>query len=339
MSIAKNSRVVTIKDVARAAGVSVGSVSKALNGAPGLKAVTRTKIQAAIEQLNYHPNAAARSMRTMSSKLIGCMISTIDNSIGGQMIQGAEAKLRESGYTILLAANSNNAENEASILQVFKERRADGIILTTNCDHSEQTKQRLKSLNIPIVLWERESGDDFDAALTNHADGVEVGVSHLVDLGHKRIALVAGYRETWLGREQQKGYQRALEAANIAFDETLVTNVEKFDFSFVHMLFQLPDPPTALIVNQNNAAETLRAIKAMKLEAPKDVSLISIGDSDELDVFDPPLTAIRGDGRTIGMMAAHLIVKRLEEGGAGPSRRFVIPMELIIRGSTGRPPK
>jgi LacI family transcriptional regulator len=328
----------TIKDVARLAGVSLGTVSKVLNNHKGVKPLNFGKVQAAIRELNFKPNDVARSMRTKSSRMIGCMVTTINNPVASQMIQGAETVLRQAGYAILLSANHHTEQHETEILSVFKARRAEGVILTVSRDQAPETRSRLREMELPTVLWERDSGSEFDAAVTDHAYGAETATRHLLGLGHWRIAIVAGYRETWTGREQVRGYEAALAAAGIVVDEKLVSYTDSFDVGRVYALFRLPDPPTALIVNVHNAALSLRAAHKMGRTAPTDFSLVSIGDSEDLEVFGPPITAVRGDGEAIGAAAARLILDQLSGTPPTGARRVVVPMELIIRGSTAAPP-
>jgi LacI family transcriptional regulator len=328
---------VTMKDVARLAGVSLGTVSKVFNNHKGVKPVNFGKVQAAVRQLNFKPNDVARSMRTKSSRMIGCMVTTVNNPVAGQMIQGAENILRQAGYALLLSANHHVEEDEATILNVFKARRAEGVILTVTRDQAPETKSRLRDLSIPTVLWERDSGPDFDAALTDHAYGAEVAASHLLALGHRRIAIIAGYQETWTGREQLRGYQAAFAAASVTIEDELISYTDSFDLGRIYALFQLAKPPTALIVNVHNAALALRAANKLGRSAPRDFSVVSIGDSEELEVFAPPITAVRGDGAAIGAAAARLILDRLSGSPPKESRRVVVPMELIIRNSTAPP--
>lgn len=328
----------TIKDVARLAGVSLGTVSKVLNHHKGVKPINFGKVQAAVRELNFKPNDVARSMRTKSSRMIGCMVTTINNPVAGQMIQGAETVLRQAGYALLLSANHHTEHREVEILEVFKARRAEGVILTVSRDQTPETKSRLREMELPTVLWERDSGSEFDAAVTDHAYGAETATRHLLGLGHHRIAIVAGYRETWTGREQVRGYQAALAAAGITIDEQLVSYTDSFDVGRIYALFRIPEPPTALIVNVHNAALSLRAAHKMGRVVPADFSLVSIGDSEDLEVFGPPITAVRGDGEAIGAAAARLILDHLSGAPRTGARRVVVPMELIIRGSTAAPP-
>lgn len=334
----KTATTTTMKDVARLAGVSLGTVSKVLNNHKGIKPINFGKVQAAVRELNFKPNDVARSMRTKSSRMIGCMVTTINNPVAGQMIQGAETVLRQAGYALLLSANHHTEQHETEILAVFKARRAEGVILTVSRDQAPETQSRLRELALPTVLWERDSGAEFDAALTDHAYGAETATRHLLALGHRRIAIVAGYRETWTGREQVRGYESALAASGIAVDDELVSYTDSFDVGCIYALFRLPDPPTALVVNVHNAALALRAAHKMGRVAPADFSLVSIGDSADLEVFGPPITAVRGDGEAIGAAAARLILDQLSDTPPTAARRVVVPMELIIRGSTAAPP-
>ena len=329
----------TIVDVARVAGVSLGTVSKVLNGVKGVKAENYGRVQAAVQKLKYKPNSVARSMRTRSSKMIGCMVTTLDNPIAGKMVQGAEGVLREAGYALLLSAHHNSLAHERDILEVFKARQAEGVILTVCNDEALETQERLKELNIPVVLWERNAGEAFDTSLTDHFHAAELAAQHLLELGHRRIGLVAAYKDTWTGRQQLEGFERALAAVDAPSDPRLIIHTDLFDGGAIDAMFRSEASPTALIVNVHDVADALRATRRLGLSAPADFSLVSIGDSRELEVFDPPITAIRGDGQAVGVAAAKLILMRLETPSISTDvRRVLTPVELITRSSTGRPP-
>lgn len=330
----------TIVDVARAAGVSLGTASRVLNGRTDVKPQNLARVQSAVRTLGYQANSLARSMRTKTSRMVGCIVTDIAQPIAAEMVAGAEGVLWASGYATLITNTHQRADREAEILRAFKARQVDGLLLVLTDDESPAIRHSLRHTGIPFVLWERDLGARFDTVLTDHGSGTEAATRHLLELGHEHIALIAAYRHTWGGREQTRGYAAAIaSAAKPVVPANILTSGE-FDLAEAYKLFNRASRPTAIIANIHDIPLLRKAAQVCGLQVPADLSLISIGDSRDLEVYDPPITAVRGDGRKVGIRAAELICNTLEaqKGERRPKnsspRRVMISTELIVRQST-----
>jgi LacI family transcriptional regulator len=323
----------TIKEVAHDAEVAVGTVSRVLNGNRTVAHDVRERVLKAVERLGYRPNSVARSMRLKTTHAIGCIVTDIAQPIAAEMLAAAEQELWAAGYAMLIAGTHQRAEREREILAFLQERRVDGVIAVTTNDQEPATATRLRDLGIPLVLWERDAGRGFDTVLTDHAGGATRATRYLVGLGHRRIAVVAAHSGTWPGREQVRGYSAALAAARIARDATLIFSSDDFGMGEAIALLNRSDRPSAIVANIHLIPLLLRACRDSHVAVPGGLALLSIGDSDTIEAFDPPITAIRGSGQLVGATAARLILARLSGDGDAATRRVIVPTKLIIRES------
>ncbi|EDT43863.1 LacI family DNA-binding transcriptional regulator [Burkholderia ambifaria] len=327
----------TVQDVAKLAKVSVGSVSRVLNGRANVAPEIQEAVRKAVAQLNFVPNVVARSMRKGSSKAIGCLISDIAQHTAAQMVSAAEARLREHGYEILIANSHYDLERERAILESLKQRRLDGFIGAISDDETPAYFNLLRTLNMPVVLWERDAQGEFNSVLTDHADGCRQAVRYLTSLGHRRIALVAGHEHTWVGREMVRGYTAACEDAGIGADPALILRTGEFGEDACRSLLGGAARPSAIIATLNDTATVLEVVRDLGLIVPGDLSVVSIGDHQYAGISAPALTVVTQDPRAVGTEAADMMLQLLE--GAGPSgiRRSKHPMRMIIRESCAAP--
>jgi LacI family transcriptional regulator len=327
----------TVQDVARLARVSVGSVSRVLNGRDNVAPEIREAVSKAVARLNFVPNAVARSMRSGSSKAIACLISDIAQHTAAQMVSAAETRLRERGYEILIANSHYDLERERAFLESLRQRRLDGLIGVISDDETPSYYNILHTLNMPVVLWERDAQGQFHSVLTDHSDGCRQAVRYLASLGHRRIGLVAGHERTWVGREMLRGYTIECEAAGIALDPTLIHRTGAFDEAACHALLAGTSRPAAMIAPLNEAALVLQTARELGLNVPRDLSVVSVGDHQYASLCAPALTVVTQEPRDIGREAADLMLQLLD-GSAPPGiRRSRHAMRMIIRESCAAP--
>ncbi len=182
----------TIRDVARLSGVSVGTVSRSLNTPDSVRAATLGKARAAIEELGFHPDRRAQSMRRRSTFTVGFVVDDIANPLHAATFKAADAEMREHGFSLYLVNTSGKAREEADAVDMLQHGRADGIIMTINSEQDARTLKRLERLRVPSVLLDREISLEMDSVLTDHALGMAQATEHLIELGHRRIALITG---------------------------------------------------------------------------------------------------------------------------------------------------
>ncbi|MDQ0778026.1 LacI family transcriptional regulator [Streptomyces aurantiacus] len=343
----------TMADVARHAGVSVATVSHVLNDTRPVLPHTRQAVLDAIDTLGYTTNSLARSLVTARTRSIGLAVSAISNPYFTEILQGVEAGALEHGYSLLIADPHDDPEHERKVVRLLHERRVDGMIVAP----SSQPRELIGYLGrhgVPTVFLDRlVDGDDgvgegpvpgfaFDQVCAENAEPVTHLVTHLAELGHRRIGLVAGLPGLSTTSERITGYRHGLAYAGLAYDERLVvpgnseaTGAERA----TDALLSLPAPPTAL-VTANNAMTigALRAVRARGLTVPADLALCCFDDFSWADLFSPRLTAISQPSKEIGAQAVRLLLERLDSPGRA-ARTVRLPSAFVHRTSCGCPGK
>jgi len=333
-------RRVTIKDVAAAAGVSIGTVSRAMHGHPGMLPATRAAILRTVDRLGYVPDGAAQSLRLRQTRVVGCAVPLASHPVFTAMLAGAEEQLRRAGYAMVLANTADRPEREVELLRFFKQRKVDGLITTLGREDDTTLVKELQSLRIPIVLLERIAEGGFDSVLTDQEAGCFEATSHLLRLGHRRIALVASGLTNWPGRQRQRGFLRAYAAQQADPALALLHTMESpVDFTLDHALALLDRParPTAIIIGAQELVKLLHALRRRGLAMPGDVSVISMGDSDLAELLEPGISALQWDGKEEGRIAATVLMERIA-GDDTPPRRVMLPTRLLTRASERQVP-
>lgn len=329
----------TIVDVARAAGVSVGTVSRVLNRNAKVRAVLRDKVQTAIKDLGYEPNAVAQSMRIKSTHTIGCVIREINLSALAAFVRAAHDVLDEAGFSLLLSNSEGRRERERELLARLSGRRADGIMIGPYSPVTEEFDSFLRRLNVPIVLIDRDLPSWADAVMTDHAKGVRDATGHLLNLGHRRIAIITGSPALYPARERIRGYEEALRSHNLEPDPSLIeasSFLPDKGFSYTSSVLASNYPPTAIIAGGIGMLPgVLQAIRVRGLRIPDDISVVGAGDSELSELHTPSISIQRWDQAEIGRIAASLLLDRIR-GRAGPEPSHVLlPNEFVARESTG----
>jgi len=327
----------SVHDVAKAAGVSIGSVSRVLNGGTYVSADLRERVLAAVEKLGYRPDANAKNLRTGSSKTIGCLIPDISNPLYASYVSVIESRLQESGYMLLLGNSRGNTTREQELMQLFVSRGMDGIIATPLKESGTEADVYAKC-RIPLVILDRDlKKTELDTIAADHRAGIKKTVEYLFSLGHERIALFTPGLDIRPGRERVAGYTDAYEAAKRKIDPRLVREINPrlvSSFDEMKALLESPAPPTALIgLGTQVLSGAMRAAHEMGLVIPTDLSVVGIGTPATLEFAQPPMTMLRFDIEASGRAAAELILDRIQSGNTKPARRITKPMELIIASS------
>ncbi|MGO4404449.1 LacI family DNA-binding transcriptional regulator [Bosea sp. RAF48] len=328
-------RPITIKDVASRAGVGLGTASRVLNGNENVAPHLREQVFKAVQDLGYHPNSVARSMRLGKSYAVGCLVTDIRQPIAAEMIAAAENTLRREGYTLIVASTHFDDSREAEILSLLQNRVVDGMLLAVNRDNDPETARRLAAITIPMVLWERSPDGGFDTVLTEHRTGARRATEHLLELGHREIALVAGHLDTWVGREQRAGFDAAFTDRGLEPPAGRIFEVGAFGARKLEALCRGERPITAIIANIDEIPGILHFCAKRGLVLPRDLSIVSIGDASILEVMTPSITAVRGNGTKVAQLAATLLLKKMsDKQPQAASERLSVGMQLKIRHST-----
>jgi LacI family transcriptional regulator len=331
----------TIRDVAQAARVAIGTVSRVLNGHKSVSEDVRLRVLKAVEKLNYQPDRVAQSMRLGVTRTVACATRDISIPGFGAVVNAAEDVLRSSGYTLLLALTDERKERELELLRMFQQRRVDAIIMTTSDEDDPELSRHIRQLNIPVVLLDREHPTEIDAVMLDHRRGTRAATEYLLGLGHTHIALLTGRPSTRPARERIAGfkdaYSRVSKQANKGVVRTGGFSAE-FGFREASSLLSASHRPTAIIAGgMGMLAGVLQAIRIHGLSIPDDISVIAGADTDLAALATPPITSVRWSGTDEGRMAVQLLLSRLGGNRKGPAQRVMLSTELITRGSCAPP--
>jgi LacI family transcriptional regulator len=334
---------VTLRDVARMAGVHPGTASRALNAdTRGLvNRDTAQRVLSAAEELGYLPNPIARGLKTSRSYTVGVLIPDLTNPLFPPIVRGIEDRLEDSGYTPLIANTDNDPEREKLDVATMRARQVDGLI-TATARRDHQVLAEAAEHGLPLVLVNRRLEDDsLPAAAVDDERGARLAVEHLVGLGHKRIAHLAGPKHLSTGSLRHAGFVAAMRELGVEPDPALILFGERFTIEegarICRELLSRGRAPTAIVAgNDLMALGCCDALREAGLDCPADVSLIGFNDMPFADRFSPPLTTIHIPHYDVGVAAAELLLEQLEDEDVPPRRRILDP-SLVVRGSTAPP--
>jgi LacI family transcriptional regulator len=326
-------------DVAARAGVSVATVSRALSGEGRLVSpAVLERVQAAAEELGYHPNNLARNMRSGTSRIFGLVISDVGNPFFTAVARGAEDVAQRHGYSLVLSNTDENPEREAASLGVMTADRVAGIIIATTNENGDALRRSLAMGTAIVAIDRRIQELPTDSVAVDNEGAAYEAVTHLIRLGHRRIAIVGGPHDAHTARERLRGYQRAHREARLPIDEELETEGtfrESAGLLLTRGLMGLREPPTAIFsVNNLTTIGVLRALRESGRRIPEDVSLVGFDDIPTAELLDPPLTVVRQPTYRMGAQAAELLIRRITEPGS-PVQEVLLTGSLVVRGSTG----
>ncbi|MCJ7622125.1 MAG: LacI family transcriptional regulator [Anaerolineaceae bacterium] len=337
----------TIRDIARIAQVSVGTVSNYLNTPDLLAEKTKKRIQKAIDELGYFPKAAARSLKSNQTRRIGIIpeIDPSDNKSVApsditflEFLSAVNTIAAENKYAVLMAASLANVEEMTIYKQMVGEGQVDGFILS-GTRKNDPRLIFLDEQDFPYVAFGRSNVGrgihvDVDGAL-----GMKLAVNHLVELGHKKIAFITPPRGLMCTQDRQSGFERALKNHNIQLTDGYLVEggfQEESGRASMHLLLDLPDPPTAVITaNDICAVGAITALGNRKLQAGKDISVIGFDDIRMASHWTPPLTTVWQPYREIGFMAGSLLIDLIN--GKDLQKEHILQPKLVIRNSAGTP--
>lgn len=330
----------TIKDIARAIGVSHSTVSRALNGDSRISPETRWKVLRAAEEVGYRPNLSARGLARRQVLSIGLVIPHVSDAFYGRIVHGVDQVSFESGFNLVLYITHADRRREMAALDQIAQRRVDGLILIVRKVEAEAII-RLRHQQVPLVLlMHRIRGAEIDNVRVDNVDGAFKAVTHLVQLGHQRIAFIGGPSDAPDNRERHKGYRLALSEAGMPVDPALTFKgdfTEASGRAAASAMLKLPqgERPTAIFAgNDRMAIGAIEALLAQGIQVPEDVAVVGFDDIVPASYVRPALTTVRQRTDEMGAVSTRLLIDRLR-GDVGGCREILLKTELIIRQSCG----
>lgn len=318
----------TMTDVAAMAGVSLKTVSRVLNLEPSVSEHARTQVAEAVATLRYRRNSAARSLRSGTGVgSIGLVIADFANPFYGVIAKAVESVADRHGFVVIIASTNERPEREREVTLNMLERSVDGLILAPAA-HDHRYLELPRRIGTPLVFLDSPgSYVDADAVVLDNRGGAQVAVEDLIAQGHRRIGFVGDAAAKTSFQDRLEGYRRALSAAGLPYDESLVAlgppQVERSEAAAVQMI-AAPDGPTAIFADSNrNCIGVLRAVR----DAPRPVAVAAFDDFELADMLSVPVSLVSFDAGELGRAAAELVFARLD-GDNGPMRQIVVPTRL-----------
>ena len=323
----------TIKDVARLAGVSVSTISKYLNGGNVLEENAEA-IRSAIEALDYRVNPFARSLKTQRSRAIGVLLPEMTPPFFGSVVMSLDRVLREHGYHTLISCYSSSYGLERENLQFLLGNGVDGLIYAPEDISAEEFYDLTANCNIPTVQVDRMvQGVKSDTVLVDTADAAYNAVDHLIDRGHRRVAIITGPKSVYSAKERLVGYLRALSDHGILYDDSLViSGPDEFATGYraIENLLNLPDPPTAVFTtNYDFTIGLVTAARERGVSIPEELDIFGFDCVQICTMMRPPLPVVHQPEAEIGKLAAEYMIQRLE-GYTGEPRVTKLKCKLNL---------
>ncbi|TJZ44092.1 LacI family transcriptional regulator [Streptomyces piniterrae] len=327
----------TMKDVASRAGVGLKTVSRVVNGEPGVTPDTERRVQEAITALGFRRNDSARILRKGRTASIGLVLEDLADPFYGPLCRAVEEVARSHGALLINGSSAEDPAREQELVLALCARRVDGLVVIPAGDDHRYLEPEIAA-GVATVFVDRPAGQvDADVVLSDNFGGAQDAVAHLIAHGHRRIGFVGDQPRIHTAMERLRGYRAAMAAAGLPVDESWVslgaTDPERVRSAATAML-DGPEPVTALFAGNNRVTVTVVRVLG---ERPQPVALVGFDDFELADLVRPAITVVAQDAARLGRTAAGLLFRRLD-GIADPPRRVELPTRLIARGSGEIPP-
>ncbi len=334
---------VTIKDIARELGVSPSTISRALKDHPDISPETKKAVTDLAKKLNYQPNILAQNLRKSKTNTIGIIVPEIAHFFFSTVISGIEDIAYAAGYNVIIAQSKESHEREVTDIQALFNSRVDGLLVsiarnTKKFDHFDDLIRK----EFPLVFFDRVHNDALTSkVIVDDEQGAYEATTHLISLGHQRIAHLAGPQNLLIGINRLAGYKKALSENNLSIDENLIKICDKGTYEeaeeITKTLLASHNPPDAIFANNDVAAYgSMKAIKDKGLKIPTDVAIVGFSNWLFSELIEPALSTVTQPGFKMGQEAAKLLIKQIELGKneAFTPKTITLKTDLIIRESS-----
>jgi LacI family transcriptional regulator len=330
----------TVREVARRAGVSAMTVSRVVNGSGRVRPETRLAVERVISAVGYVPNGLARALTSRKTGIVGLMVPDVGNPFFAPVVRGVESIARRAGFRVIVCNSESNLAYEGEYIADMLRHRVEGLLIAPVGDDSRAQLLRLERHRTPFVLIDRSvSGVESDLVQGDSVGGARRLVEHLISLGHRSIAIIAESLGVSTARDRRRGYREALSAAGIAFEPQLLfeTSVDiPGGYRAMQTLLGLEHRPTAVFATNNlTAVGAVKAIREHGLGVPDDIALVAFDDIEHVAILSPFLTVMPQAPETFGVIAAQLLVERINGRGSEQRRVVILPSHIIVRESCG----
>jgi LacI family transcriptional regulator len=328
----------TIRDVARRAGVSPITVSRVINNDGYVKTETRQRVEQAIAELDYIPNSLGLSLRSKRTQTLALVISNITNPFWTTVARGVEDAANKHGYHVIIGNTDDLPDKQEEYLVFLLKKQVDGFLLVPASTRSLDT---IHKQHVPFVVLDRRVTDaQVDAVRGDSEGGAYALTRHLLELGHKRIAVISGPEHVSTAIDRVAGYQRALEEAGLGDAQQVYWGPYEQESGSELMRQALsanPRPTAIFACNNFIAIGVMRALQAEGIRVPENMSVVAFDDLPEAITIDPFFTVAAQPAYEMGQQATRLLLSRLLDHDSSEPQDIVLPIEIIVRKSSGKP--
>jgi LacI family transcriptional regulator len=327
----------TIRDVAKLAGVAPITVSRVINNDGYFTEETRRKVEAAVRELDYIPNSLGPSLRSKRTQTLALVVSDITNPFWTTVARGVEDAANARGYHIIIGNTDESAEKQEQYLLFLLKKQVDGFLFVPA---SYNTSETLKKRHVPFVVLDRRFPYEVDSVRGDSIAGAYDLTKHLIDLGHRRIAIITGRKDHTTACDRVEGYLAAIKDANLSDTQQIYwgeyTQEAGYD-NTVQLLKANPRATAIFAANNFIAIGMMRASRDAGLHVPEDMSVVAFDDLPEAITIDPFFTVAAQPAYEMGQKATELLISRLNGDGSQEYREIVLPVEIIVRKSSSKP--
>ena len=334
---------ITIKDLAKALGISTSTVSRALADTWDVKHETRDKVLAMAREFNYHPNLNAKNLHNKRSGIIGVIIPEFINGFFPTVIEGIQEVLQSEGYGVLIVQSNESREQERKNLYLLDEKMVEGIIISiTNEGGNEEHYKHIMDSGTPIVFFNRVCENlDAPKVVIDDTQMAEMAVNHLIDSGYKRIAHLAGPSNLLVAQKRIEGYKNALRKHHIEIDGINIIESGIFIKDGINTAKQMLKsnsslPDAIFCFNDPVAIGAMKTLKEAGVRIPEDVAIAGFSEDIMATIVEPPLTSVRQPMKEMGQLAAKLILEQIRSEKQIKPTTYVLKAKLNIRDSSKR---
>jgi len=330
---------VTIKDIAKALGISASTVSRALKDHPDISRDTKDAVNELAKKLHYKPNAVALSLKSSKTNTIGVIIPELVHYFFSSVISGIEDVAYDAGYNVIICQSNEKYDREIINAQALLSNRVEGALISISKETIDFAHlQLIEESGIPIVFFDRAPfGFDSDTVIIDDQKAAYNAVCHLIESGCKRIAHLAAPTSLGIGKYRLEGYKEALKEHNMPYLEEYVIIADSFDLAAVatRNLIQLPIPPDGIFtVNDLTAVGVMKTLQKMGIAVPDKVAIMGFSAGSYSDITTTTLSSVDQHGYEMGTRAATILLERIEGQRKGPGETFYVETNLVIREST-----
>lgn len=336
---------ITIGDIAKKAGVSLATVSRVLNNSGYVKLETKEKVLAIIKEVNYRPSAIARSLSRNETNSIGVVVPDINNPYFGELIKGISRVADQNDLNIILFDTDENIKKELKALNILKEQRIKGVIITPVSAQDEFNSEYLntvENLGIPIVLVSGEIKYlNLSGVFVDDIKGSLDGVNALINEGHRKIGIITGRLDSKPALDRLTGYKKALILNNIPINEEYIfcgDYKQEKAYEITKKILKMKDRPTALFISNNMM--TLGCIKALleeNMKIPNDISIVSFNKVDILNILGMNISFIDDSTKDLGKIAMDMLIEDIKNKKEREVRKITLQPKLVLKGSEKYP--